>query len=387
MYDLDAQIPNMLTLLKRLVKIESPSKDKYAVDRVGTFVTGECRRLGAQVKIHNQAETGNHIEAVFMPSKGREESGRDSVFPEGNGKKRILLLAHMDTVFPIGTLENMPYKKKGEKVYGPGVSDMKGGIVVALMALTAAIENRSLGNQVTALFTSDEEIGSETSRALIEKLAVQAELVLVLEPGMVDGSVKTWRKGVGEYSLRVQGRAAHAGGDHEKGCNAIEEIAHQVLFIQKMTDYEKGTTLNVGVIRGGIASNVVPDEASIEVDLRVMQPGEADRIDFLMKSLKPILDGTSLEVSGGLNRPPMPFSDAIKSTFEKVKAIAASENIELRASGTGGASDANFVAPLGIPVLDGLGPAGGEYHSKHEFIFLDSLVERTKLLNAILREW
>ncbi len=387
MYDFDIQISKMMALLKRLVEIESPSKDKNAVDRVGALVIDECRRLGAQVKVHVQTETGNHVEVVFLPSQKSKNSGHYVERVDGKGGKKILLLAHMDTVFPIGTLENMPFLEKDGKVYGPGVSDMKGGIVVALEALSAAIANGSLSHQVTLLFTSDEEIGSDTSRALIEKLANQAALVLVLEPGMVDGSVKTWRKGVGEYSLRVRGRAAHAGADHEKGRNAIEEIAHQVLIIQKMTDYEKGTTLNVGVIRGGIASNVVPDEASVEIDLRVMQPGEAERIDSMMRSLKPFLADTSIEIIGGLNRPPMPFSDGIKSTFDKAKAIAASENIDLKASGTGGASDANFIAPLGIPVLDGLGPAGGEYHSKQEFIFRESLVERAKLLTAILREW
>jgi glutamate carboxypeptidase len=237
------------------------------------------------------------------------------------------------------------------------------------------------------LFTSDEEIGSGSSRALIEKLAAQSDLVLVLEPGLLDGSVKTWRKGVGEFTLRVRGLAAHAGGDHEKGRNAIEEISHQVLTIQKMTDYSKGTTLNVGMIRGGIASNVVPDEASAEVDMRVMQPGEAERISAAILALKPVLDGTSLEVTGGLNRPPMPYNDTIKATFEKIREIASKENINLKAGGTGGASDANFVASLGIPVLDGLGPAGGEYHSEREFIFRDSLAERAKLLAAILHEW
>ncbi len=368
MYDFDAQIPEMISLLKRLVEIESPSKDKIAVDRVGVLIAGECERLGAQVKVHVQRETGDHIEAIFAPSHN-DDFGRDDVRLDGKGENKILILAHMDTVFPIGTLKNMPFFEKEGKVYGPGVSDMKGGIVVAIKAIAAAIENGSMPNQVTALFTSDEEIGSDTSRALIEEMADQAALVLVLEPGMVDGSVKTWRKGVGEYSVRVRGRAAHAGGDHEKGCNAIEELAHQVLFIQKLTDYDKGTTLNVGVIRGGIASNVVPDDASFEVDLRVMQPGEAERIDIVMQSLKPILECSSIEVFGGLNRPPMPYNDTIKATFEKIKVIAASEGIDLKASGTGGASDANFVAPLGIPLLDGLGPAGGEYHSEREYIF------------------
>jgi len=385
MSDFDARTPDMLALLKQLVETESPSHNKAAVDRVGVLVAEECRRLGAEVEIHTRTETGNLVEARFSLSLSLHPDGYTS--QKESGAKGILLLAHMDTVFPLGTLEKMPFYEKDDRVFGPGVSDMKGGIVVALTALAAVLENGSLAHPVTALFTSDEEIGSRTSQALIEKLAAESGLVLVLEPGMVDGSVKTWRKGVGEFTVRVRGRAAHAGGDHEKGRNAIEEIAHQILAIQKMTDYPKGTTLNVGVIQGGIASNVVPDEASIEVDLRVMQPGEAEHISAALHALRPVLDGTSLEVTDGSYRPPMPFNDTIKATFEKVKVIAAKSNIELKASGTGGASDANFVAPLGIPLLDGLGPAGGEYHSEREFIFRDSLTERTKLLAAILREW
>jgi glutamate carboxypeptidase len=368
----------MLSFLRRLVEAESPSHDKAAVDQVGNLVAEECRRLGAIIKIHTQTTTGNQVEARFPSS---QQPGQTS------GEKGILILAHMDTVFPIGTLEKMPFYEKDGKVFGPGVSDMKGGIVVALKALSMAIEIGCMTHPVTALFTPDEEIGSGNSRELIERLASEATLVLVLEPGMADGSVKTWRKGVGEFTIIVRGRAAHAGGDHEKGLNAIEEIAHQVLAIQKLTDYTKGTTLNVGMIRGGIASNVVPDEAIVEVDLRVMQPAEAERIGCAMQALKPIMEGTSIVVTGGLNRPPMPFNDIIKATFEKVKCIASRTNINLMASGTGGASDANFVAALGIPVLDGLGPAGGEYHSEREFLFKDSLLERANLLVSIFREW
>jgi glutamate carboxypeptidase len=364
-----SQIPQMLALLRRLVETESPSHDKAAVDRVGALVAEECRRLGAQVETLPQVQAGDLVLAR-----------------RGEGPGGILLLCHMDTVFPLGTLEKMPFYEKDGKVYGPGVSDMKGGIVVALTAL-APIGTGSLPRPVTALFTPDEEIGSRASRVVIEKLAKESALVLVLEPGMVDGSVKTWRKGVGEFRLTVRGRAAHAGGDHEQGRNAIEEISHQVLAVQKLTDYARGTTLNVGLVRGGIASNVVPDEAVAEVDLRVMQPGEAERITAAMQALKPVIDGTSVEVTGGLDRPPMPLDDTMKATFAKAQAIAARNGIELKAGGTGGASDANYVAPLGIPVLDGLGPAGGEYHSEREFIFRDSLPERAKLLTAILLEW
>jgi glutamate carboxypeptidase len=379
MENFDYRTTKMLALLKQLIEIESPSHDKVAVDRVGALVAGVCNRLGGQIKVHPQSETGNLIEARFANPRSSSPLDDKSI--------GILLLAHMDTVFPLGTLEKMPYHEKDGRVFGPGVADMKGGIAVALTALAELLDSGNFVQPVTALFTSDEEIGSGTSRVLIEKLATNSSLVLVLEPGMEDGSIKTWRKGVGEFTVKVRGRAAHAGGDHEKGCNAIEEIAHQVLVIQKLTAYDNGTTLNVGMIRGGIASNVVPDEASIEIDMRVMQPGEAERISAAMLALKPALLGTTIEVIGGLNRPPMPFDENIHTTFEKAKAIAAHLNIVLKASGTGGASDANFIAPLGIPVLDGLGPAGGEYHSEREFIFKDSLSERVILLTSILRNW
>ena len=360
----------MLDLLKRLVETESPSHDKAAVDRVGALVVEECRHLGAQIEVHPQTATGDHIEAHWGEAPGS-----------------ILLLSHMDTVFPLGTLAKMPFHEKDGKVYGPGTSDMKGGIVVALTAIAAALATGNLQRPMTALFTSDEEIGSPTSRLLIEKLARESALVLVLEPGLPDGSIKTWRKGVGDFFITVRGRAAHAGADPEKGRNAIEEMAHQVLAIQKMTDTSKGTTLNVGTICGGMAINAVPDEAAIAVDLRVMQPGEAERILTALHALQPVLDGTTIQVTGELNRPPMPFDDRMKTTFEKAKSIAASAGLELNASGTGGASDANFVAPLGIPVLDGLGPVGDGSHSEREFILQDSLAGRTALLTALLRDW
>jgi glutamate carboxypeptidase len=387
MFNIEESIPSMLTQLKQLVEIETPSHDKPALDRIGAVIADECRQMGAQVTVHARSETGDLLEARFLPSR------RKAIYQVGDtggkviGNEGILLLAHMDTVFPIGTLEKMPFHEHDGMVFGPGVADMKGGIVVALTALSVLLKTGSLAHPVTALFTSDEEIGSESSKGLIEKLAKESGLVLVLEPGMADGSLKTWRKGVGDFIIQVKGRAAHAGGEHEKGRNAIEEISHQVLAIQKMTDYDKGTTLNVGIIRGGIATNVVPNEAAIEVDLRVMQPLEAERICAALYALKPTLDGTSLEVTGGLNRPPMPFNEINRATFEKIKRIAAKENIEVTASGTGGASDGNFVAPLGIPVLDGLGPAGGEYHSEREYIVKKSLAERVRLLSAILRDW
>jgi glutamate carboxypeptidase len=292
----------------------------------------------------------------------------------------------MDTVFPLGTIHKIPLREADGKIFGPGTLDMKAGIMIALAAIAEA-QKSGLRHPVTLLCTSDEEIGSPTSRGHIERLAKASTLVLVLEGGLVDGSLKTWRKGVGEFRVQTRGRAAHSGGDHEKGRNAIEEMAHQVLAIQKLTDYSRQTTLNVGVIQGGTVSNVVPEEAVIQVDVRVMQPGEWERLEAEMNRLKPVLDGTSLEVTGTLNRPPMPFDETMKATFEKARSIAAQIGIDLRAGGTGGASDANFVAPLGIPVLDGLGAVGEGYHSEREYIFADSLTERAKLVAALLRKW
>lgn len=365
------------SLLKHLVETESPSHDKPAVDRVGAIVAEQARKLGAQVEIIPNQETGDHILARFLPSP----PGRG-----GGGEGPILLLCHMDTVFPLGTLDKVPFREAHGKIFGPGTLDMKAGIVIALAAIDEA-QRSGLKRPVTLLCTSDEEIGSHTSRAHIERLAKESALVLVLEGGLVDGALKTWRKGVGEFSVKTKGRAAHSGGDHEKGRNAIEEMAHQVIAIQKLTDYSKQTTLNVGVIQGGTVSNVVPEEAIIQVDVRVMQPGEWERLELELSRLKPVLDGTSIKITGALNRPPMPFDETMQATFEKARSIAAQIGMDLKAGGTGGASDANFVAPLGIPVLDGLGAVGEGYHSEREYIFAKSMDERAKLIAALLKNW
>ena len=364
--------------LKTLVETESPSHDKAAVDRVGAIVATEARRLGAQVEIVPNIETGDHVLVRFPSTMGEGDQVEEH--------KPILLLCHMDTVFPLGTLSRMPYREADGRIYGPGALDMKSGIVISLAAIEDALK-RGMTRPVTLLCTSDEEIGSQTSRTWIEALAKESELVLVLESAMPDGSLKTWRKGVGGFTVRVKGRAAHAGGAHETGRNAIEEMAHQVIAIQKLTDYGRKTTLNVGVIRGGTVSNVVPEEAEVVVDVRVMQPGEWERLEEAMKNLKLVLEGTSIEVSGSLNRPPMPFNDTMKSTFEKAKSIAARIGIELKASGTGGGSDANFVAPLGIPVLDGLGAVGEGPHSEREYILAESLDEHIQLVSLLLTDW
>jgi glutamate carboxypeptidase len=361
---------DMNSLLKRLVETESPSTDKAAVDRLGAIVAEEARRLGADVEIVPVKSAGDQVISRWASGEGG-----------------ILLLCHMDTVFPLGTLEKVSYREADDKIFGPGTLDMKAGIVISLAAIEELQNTGSLNRPVTLLCTSDEEIGSLSSQSLVVGLAKESELVLVLESALLDGSLKTWRKGVGEFWVKVKGRAAHAGGAHEEGRNAIEEIAHQILAIQKLTNYERGTTLNVGVIHGGTVSNVVPEEAVAQVDVRIMQPGEWERIEAEMKALNSVLDGTSLDITGGLNRPPMPFDETMKATFEKARMIAEEIGLELKAGGSGGGSDANFVAPLGVPVLDGLGAVGEGYHSEREFIFADSLQERTRLLAALIREW
>lgn len=366
----ESSSPEMIALLHKLVELESPTDQKTAVDRLGAFVADECRRRGAQVEIIPNETTGNHVAARW-----------------GSGPGGILLMHHMDTVFPLGTLESMPFYEKDGRIFGPGVLDMKGGLVVSLSAITALQAAGELRRPVTVLVTSDEETGSATSEGLITLLANEAELVLVMESGLLDGSLKTWRKGVGEFHVEVRGRAAHAGGAHEEGLNAIEELAHQVLAIQKLTDYARGTTLNVGVIKGGTVSNVVPEQASVEVDFRVLNPTETERVTSAMQALRPVLPGTSLVISGGLNRPPMPFDERMKVTFEKASRIAAGIGQQIKAGGSGGGSDGNFVAPLGIPLLDGMGVYGEGLHSEREYIFSRSLPERAALTAALIKAW
>jgi glutamate carboxypeptidase len=372
--DFTPRLADLLALLVRLVEIESPTTDKAAVDRVGVVVSNQLRQLGAAVTVHERAHAGDHVLGRWDPT-GRDEIG-------------ILTLCHMDTVYALGTLAHQPCHTLDGKLMGPGTMDMKGSVAMLLTALRAFREHSNWpARPITALFTSDEETGSDTSRDLIESLARRAELVMCLEPCLPDGSLKTWRKGVGDFEVIVRGKAAHAGADHERGRNAIEELANQIIAIQKLTDYRQGTTVNVGVVAGGSRSNVVPDLARAHVDLRVMTAAEGDRITLWMQQLKPVLNGTSIEVTGGLNRPPMPRDERMAATFAHASAIASRLGMNLSEGGTGGGSDANFVAPLGVPVLDGLGALGNGAHSEREHVVIANLPERTALLAALLSDW
>lgn len=363
--------PALQSLIQELVEIESPSTEKSAVDQLGARIIREVKDLGGEIRIFEQEKNGNNIRARW-----------------GSGEGGILMLAHMDTVFDLGTLTVNPFQNRDGHLTGPGVFDMKSSIAMLLGALRL-FQQQSIwpARPITALFTSDEETGSLTSRELIEAEARQAALVLTLEPALANGALKTARKGTGDIEIHVRGVAAHAGVDHAQGRNAIEELARHILAAQRLTDYERGTTVNVGVISGGTRSNVVPDQAMAQIDFRVTVMDEFRRLEQWVKGLTPAIEGTSLRAMIDLNRPPMPRDATMIRTFEKAKAIAQEIGLALTEGSTGGGSDANFVAPLGIPVLDGLGPVGDGAHSEREYVLASSIPERTALLGALLLNW
>jgi glutamate carboxypeptidase len=363
----------ILNLLTQLISIESPSTGKTAVDRLGSFIQDELSRLGAAVTVDHQTAAGNNIIGKWNPSAS------------GNG---ILLLSHMDTVYELGTLSLRPVRIENGRYHGPGALDMKASIAMFLEAMRWLRETGALPNHpITALFTSDEETGSDHSRHLIEELATRSTLTLCLEPALPDGSLKTARKGTGDIEIVTQGKAAHAGSDHQKGRNAIEELAHHILAVQKLTDYTRGTTVSVGVISGGTRPNVVPDHARALVDFRVAADEEADRIRQWASQRAPVLEGTQVSIAVRQDRPPMPRDATMINTFHKVQSIAEQLGLRLSEGSTGGGSDANYVAPLGVPVMDGLGAVGDGAHSEREFVTINSLAERAALLAAILTQW
>jgi glutamate carboxypeptidase len=363
-------LQEMTALLALLVEMESSSYDKSSIDRLGGFLAEQARGLGAMVETLPQAKCGDHLRARW-----------------GGGPGGVLLLCHMDTVWEPGTVVRRPIRIQDGLFYGPGAFDMKGGIVNALWAMRALLDLDLLPDRrVTLLLTSDEEIGSRTSRAAIESEASTHDAVFVLEPAQPPyASLKTSRKGVGLYQVTVTGRPAHAGADHEKGINAIEEMAHQILDIQQFTEYAAGTTVNVGVVRGGTRSNVVPAQATARVDVRVTNAAEARRLDIRMHSLTPRLPGASIDVSGGINRPPMVRSDGAARLYAQAVALGGELGLRITEAGSGGGSDGNFTAALGIPTLDGLGVVGDGGHAEHEHVVLASMPERAALLAAMIR--
>ncbi|MSO23984.1 MAG: M20 family peptidase [Acidobacteria bacterium] len=361
----------MIQWLTRLVNTDTPSDQKQPLDRLGNWFAGQFRRCGAQTEIIKNREAGNHLLARWTCSRSR--------------RKPILILGHLDTVWDLGESQRRPARIENGKLFGPGAVDMRGGLTLVLaLAKYLGAHLSTLERPVTVLLDSDEEIGSPTSRTLIEAEAQTSETVLVMEPCLPGGALKTFRKGVGRFTITARGVAAHAGVDYSKGVSAIRELAHQVLALYKLNNPANGTTVNVGVIRGGSRSNVVADQAEMEVDVRVTSVAEGARLEALVRGLKPKIRGASLQINGGINRPPMERTARIVSLFERAKALAAETGIELAQGETGGGSDGSFTAALGIPTLDGLGPDGAGPHALHEQVRLDSLVPRAVLLTQLV---
>ncbi len=362
---------HMISLLRSFVEIESPTYEKTSVDQLGQLITEKAQSLGADIEVSTQTTVGDH-----------------RIFRWGSTGKDILLLAHMDTVFPLGTLKDMPIRIEDGKFFGPGALDMKAGIVIGLMAIEVMQEEGCFPKRgVTLLCTSDEETGSATSRALIEKMATQHELVLCLEPALPDGSLKTWRKGIGRFTIEAIGRAAHAGSEPEAGINAILEMSYHIQKVSQLADLSKGTTLNVGKILGGTRTNVIPQRCLSVVDVRVVDQVEQKRVEDALLSLEPQLEGAQIVVKGSWSRPPMPRTERMIDTYSRAKEIGNRLGLTLTEGGTGGGSDANFVAPLGIPVLDGMGVVGSGAHSPRECFEVKSLAERAALLAALIMDW
>lgn len=350
-----------------LVRLESPSTDKAAVDRCGAAVARLLREAGGAVTLMRQDLRGHHVRAEFP-----------------GGPKRVMILGHFDTVWDVGRIQSMPLHEANGRLYGPGIYDMKASIAVATLAIRAVRDLSENGPRIVAVFTTDEEVGSATSRALIETEARQSDAVLVIEPSLPGGAAKTQRKGCGEFTLLVRGVSAHAGIDPRKGASAIHEIAHQVCALERLQDLERGISVNVGRIEGGTRGNVVAEEARAVVDVRVPKASDAARIEAEVRSLTPKNPRVTLEVHGGVDRPPMERTERVGRLYEQARAVAASLGRDLAEGATGGGSDGNFTAALGVATLDGLGPEGDGAHATHEHVLLADLPWRAAFLAALM---
>lgn len=362
----------MLETIRLFVSQETPSHDKPRLDAFADLLVSRLAAAGASVEVLVQPVRGNHVRAHFVHGNATE--------------KPALVLCHYDTVWPVGSLTTHPFRTEDGKAYGPGIFDMQSSLALVEYALHSVRDlDLQLPRPIVLLITSDEEIGSGSSRTLIEEEARKAAYVLVMESPLPGGALKTRRKGTGSFTVETIGRAAHAGVDPYQGVNAIEEMAHQVLAIHALADRNAGTTLSVGVIEGGTATNVVPARAKARVDVRAWTQAEAERVAQGMAILKPVLPGAQVIVRGGWNRPPLERS-ATGAIFERVREIGRRLGMELEEGSTGGGSDGNFTGALGIPTLDGLGVPGAGAHADHEHILIDEIPGRAALLTAIWKE-
>ncbi len=361
--------PGLIALTRQLVSSESPSDSKAAVDACLALAASHARALRGRVKIHRNSNLGNALEARFGPRNAKS--------------KPILLLGHLDTVWPLGTLQTMPCRIGNGRVCGPGTLDMKAGVAMAFTALELLTEAGLLEREIVLLLTGDEEIGSRAGRPIVETLAKQCSAVYVLEPAQ-GLAYKTARKGIGNWRIEVAGVAAHAGVDFEKGANAIRELARLVEKVSSWTDLKRGLTVSVGVAGGGTKSNVIPAHAWAEVDARFVRLADGPRIERKFAALKAHDPRCKLTVTGGINRPPMERSRGAVRLFHQAQALARELGLPLSEASTGGGSDGNFTAALGIPTLDGMGAVGEGAHARHESVLIEHLAPRTALLAAML---
>jgi glutamate carboxypeptidase len=355
--------------LDALVRAESPSTDKAAVDRCGAELSQRLTDLGATVERIPQRERGDHVRAVF----------------NGDGDP-VMVLGHVDTVWPCGQLDLMPIREEDGRLFGPGIFDMKGGIATAMLGVRALHDLNLPRPAIVMLFTTDEEIGSETSRALLEAEARRSRAVLVFEPSLPGGKVKTSRKGVGAFELTVHGVSAHAGIAPGEGANAVHELAHQIVALQSLQDasaVERGVSVNVTVVAGGARTNVIPDHARAAVDVRVSTLDDAREIERAIRAVTPRIRGTRVVVRGGIDRPPMERGPHVVRLLDEARACARELGKELEEGGTGGGSDGNFTAALGVPTLDGLGPDGDGAHALHEYVRVADLPWRTAFVASL----
>ncbi len=360
-----------LERLRALVETESPTENKAAVDSCVGVAERFCLQAGGKIRRHRQKKCGDLLEARFGPAS--------------RSNKPIILLGHLDTVWPLGTLRTMPFSVKDGRVSGPGVFDMKAGVAMALTALEILAARKLLKRQVILLLNSDEETGSEVSRPVTERLAQGGDAVFVLEPAQgLEGAYKTARKGVGEYRLHVQGVAAHSGVDFTRGHSAVSELARLIGKISEFNELERGITVNVGVIGGGTRSNVIAADAWADVDVRIARRADAARIEKRFRSLQVTDKKCSLTVTGGLNRPPMERTPATVKLFQRAQQLASEIGIPLEEAATGGGSDGNFTSALGVPTLDGMGAVGEGAHAANESILVQHLSPRTALLAAMV---
>jgi glutamate carboxypeptidase len=370
----------LLDLAMQLVRAESPSDSKAAVDACMELAEAHTRALGGRVKRHRQRHYGDVLELRFGPRSRK-----------GSSALPVLVLGHLDTVWPLGTLQAMPCRIAADaagkqRLWGPGTLDMKAGVAMALTAIKLLTEGAALTREIVLQLNSEEEIGSPVSRPITEKLAQECEAVYVLEPAQ-GLAYKTSRKGTGNWRITVHGQAAHAGVDFTQGRSAVVELARIIEKVGRFTDLKRGTTVNVGVIGGGTKSNVIPAEAWAEIDVRIARRAHGAGVERKFASLKPSArSGCSLVIEGGINRPPMERTRGTVRLFRAAEALAAEAGWQLEEASTGGASDGNFTSALGIPTLDGMGAVGEGAHATHESVLIEHLAPRTALLAAMLAQ-